>query len=511
MDGLGLVYEKQGNTGAAAYNNPVYQIGNNPLDQVAAQIGQEVQQVKKTQALDKAAKDKANQDALNFDISGWDFDNKAYFTQATSALKQKGAQLLNDGHDINDYSDPKVMEWRKQQKVMTDAAKASTNQGAIYDKLIAGVNGNRDKYDYDKSVAGLNQYMQMSPVERLNVNPADFLVEKEKPFDAYAPVADVDISKYIDKNTFGNPNVTTSSSTLNKTNLKKTITDIANNPLNEEHYQIGLEKNLWKDKQDYARQQYEHKAAQAAKDYSRVVHAPKTDSKTDSNGDGIIDQTAGGQLGVQYPLTYDYKTKSMVPTLGQNVVQLGPINAVVSGNDAWTVDGNKRLGKAANIISGTLSTPFVLTNGNVAAIPFDPNDPNKQLSYSVYNKTTGKVEPYDGTYEEIVSKLINAKLGEFRPMVYGQYKSSEGGTESYNDVWAKAETVMNGSDKNIANALPAYNQLLSTAKEMTNKYRTATPAKPASKPAATNKPAKPPYLEWKKSHPNGNLAEWAKS
>ena len=491
MDGLGLVYEKQGNTGAAAYNEPVYQIGNNPLDHIAAQIGQEVQQVKKDQAAEKAAKEKANADALNFDISGWDFDNKAYFTQATNALKQKGAQLQHEGLDLSDYNNPKVMEWRKQLKITQDAAKASTNQGDIYNKLMAGVSNNRDKYDFEKSVAGLNTYMQMSPVERLNANPADFIVEKEQPFDAYAPVADVNIDDYIDKNTFGNPNVTTSSSTLNKTNLKKTITDIANNPLNEAHYQKGVEKGLWKDKQDYARQQYEHKAAQAAKDYSRVVHAPKVDTKVDANGDGIIDQPAGGQLGVQYPLTYDYKTKSMIPTLGQNVIQLGPINAVVSGNDAWRVESNSRLNKAANIISGTLSTPFVLTNGNVAAIPFDPKDPNKKLSYSVYNKNTQKVEPFEGTYDEIVSQLINAKLGEFRPMVYGQTKEND----VISDVWAKAETVMNGNDKNIANALPAYNQLLNTAKEMTNKYRTSTPATPVS----TSKPAS-----------NNNQTDWGK-
>ena len=319
MDGLGLVYEKQGNTGAGAYNNPVFQIGNNPLDHIAAQIKQENDIAKRDEALAKAAKDKANNDALKFDYSGWDIDNKAYFTQAVGALQQKGSELKDAGKDLNDYSDPDVREWQKQRLAVEKSAVASKDQGSKYDDLIKEISTKRDKYDYEASVAGLNNYMNMSPVERLYANPNDALVLKKAPFDKYAPIKDLDLNKsgFIGKTSYEDPSSSSSSTFLDKAKLKKHIENITSNPINDEHYQEGLKNGEWKNKEEYAKVQFEEAELHFAKEAARKIFPPKTNN--DKNGDGIDDQQpAGGQFGAQYPLTYDYKTGKMKPTLGQN-------------------------------------------------------------------------------------------------------------------------------------------------------------------------------------------------
>ena len=86
LDGLGLVYEKQGNTGAAAYeqSNRV-----DPFARVTNQLANDLQREQRKIEVEQEKKDKLNFQVLEGlgDIKGWEIDNQATIYNEANELK----------------------------------------------------------------------------------------------------------------------------------------------------------------------------------------------------------------------------------------------------------------------------------------------------------------------------------------------------------------------------------------------------------------------------------------
>jgi len=470
MDPLSVVYEKRGNTGGAAYTGPSFTIGNNPLDQVARQIGAErnylqkidyanakLQQTEQKAALKKEAdREKLNKGVLakvNFD--GMAADNKKYFTQLTIDYKREGAKLKDAGYSLDDWSIPEVADWNIKGQKNLDAAKASKEQGVLLQRIANDVYGHIDQYDVKATEANMQAYLDTPPIDRVGIDPNTLKVELAEPFDAYVPVKDVNVSDYL---------------TLGR--LREQVKLIADNPLNQKHFQKGVDQKAWADRQQYEDALYE---------YLKPQWAPR---QTSSSGSGSGSGNNQGPITFSnYATTvYDPHTKSAVNSFAPNGVQLGAINVIVGPANARSAADNTPLSKSTNIVSGYMATPFVLNSGEVASIPYDQNNPSKTHTVTIAGTLyTNK------TYDEIVADLISKNKGKYKPMLYGQYKL--GSRDKF--AWVDASSFINGTDKSIRDAKPYYDQQVIEADALNARYATST-AKPAAKSATTKKKKKLP-------------------
>jgi hypothetical protein len=464
MDPLSVVYEKRGNTGGAAYTGPTFTIGNNPLDEVARQIGAQKNYLQKIDLANEAeqeavrkkeaVRDKLNKGVLakvNFD--GMAADNKKYFTQLTIDHKIEGAKLKDAGYDLTDWSVPEVADWNTRGQKNLDVAKASKEQGVLVQRIANEVYNHIDQYDVKKTEANIQAYLNTPPVDRIGIDPNTLKVELEDPFDAYVPVKSVNVSDYL---------------TLGR--LRDQVKLIAANPLNEKHFQKGVDQKAWADRQQYEDALYE---------YLKPQWAPRQTSGGNSgfgSGSGFGDNQGPITFSNYATTVYDPHTKSTVNSLAPNGVQLGAINVIVGPANARSAADNTPLSKSTNIVSGYMSTPFVLNNGEVASIPYDPSNPSK-----THTATIAGTLYTNKTYDQIVADLISKNKGKYKPMLYGQYKL--GSRDKF--AWVDASSIINGTDKSIRDAKVYYDQQVVEADALNSRYKTPSAAKPAAKPAAT--------------------------
>jgi len=475
MDPLSVVYEKRGNTGGAAYTGPAFTVGNNPLDQIARQIGAERNYLQKMDlanakinyteqkaALKKEAdKERLNKGVLakiNFD--GMAADNKKYFTEITINHKIEGAKLKDAGYSLDDWSIPEVADWNTRGQKNLDAANASKEQGVAIQRIANDVYGHIDKYDVKQTEANMQAYLDTPPIDRVGIDPNTLKVELSEPFDAYVPLKGINVSNYT---------------TLGK--LREQVKLITENPLYEKHFQKGVDQKAWADKQQYEDALFEYLKPQWA--------PPKAASSGSGSGSG-----SGSDLGPiefsNYGTTvYHPETKTSVNSYAPNGVQLGSINVIVGPSNARSAVDNSPLTKSTNIVSGVMLTPLVLNNGDVAAVPFDQNDQNKKYTVTIDGTLyTGK------THDEITEDLIIKNKAKYKPMIYGQYKL--GTRDKF--AWVDALPIINGTDKSIRDAKRYYDQQVIEADKLNSQYKTpsasSSASKPAAKPAATTKKKK---------------------
>jgi hypothetical protein len=267
LDGKGLVYQKRAGTGAAAYSNPDFRVGANPLDVLANQVRVE----NKYKVAEAAQKKAANMKALDVDLNGWDYDNKRFFSEMENKLKQEGAALAMAGKDLNNYADKDVLEWQKKVDEGKKAALASANQGEMYKALVDLVNKDPEKYDRDQTMLASKQYMEMNPLERLKVDPQTLAVFR---YDPYGPVEDLKIDDFGSKNEWKGLTSGGFRETLQTQKLKNEINSRVENPESMKFYNYNKDKYGWKDLKDYKEFLYQYKKNQFVADSKYEVIKP---------------------------------------------------------------------------------------------------------------------------------------------------------------------------------------------------------------------------------------------
>jgi hypothetical protein len=480
-DGSALVYEKQGNTGAAAYNQPALRIGATPMDLAAERMRQE--NVRKEEENLAIAQQKEKEKVAAFKplmelrLSKFPQANKQELGAKLVAIKNRAAELAQSGVMPNDYTNPKSQEYNQLFTGFTNQLIAADKQGetidAIQKALLGDFNNPEDKqvFDRDKSIANLQAYINAPNIEsRDAIDPNTLLVRKPKEFDTYEPLKDFNISNYV--GSFGNPNA--SGSTLNKAGLKKDMEAVANNPANEEHFKAGVKKGVWNSKAEYAKTLYDKALNQYAADYT--LKEPSGSGTTINNlnrgnsGDMLSKMGAGTQK-MAIPL-YDINGKKVSNTQVNlnDVVQLDDIKSVVN----WASAINPETGKSFEnnkgtfeLVSGAMALPLVRKGSN-RILPTD------QGSYT-FTDVKGKQHTITGDQKSIEKQLIDWGIGEYKPMIFGKTKGDK--EELGTDVWLPADAATLGTnDKNkaLTKAQEAYYVYKRRAEEL-NKREAAKP------------------------------------
>ena len=155
-DGLGLVFEQQGNTGAAAYNKPTLTMGNTPMDKLAdAALEQKLfERDKKAEEEKLAAKQqKAAEDALApKDLNGWVNDTEE-FGIIGNEMKEAFTGLMDAGVSPTNYKDPKAKEYQALQNKNNMILATSKQQEKDYFGVLDKIYADPKKYDVPASRA----------------------------------------------------------------------------------------------------------------------------------------------------------------------------------------------------------------------------------------------------------------------------------------------------------------------------------------------------------------------
>jgi hypothetical protein len=181
LDGLGLVYEKQGNTGAAAYeqSNRV-----DPFARVTNQLANDLQREQRKIEVEQEKKDKLNFDVLKGlgDIKAWDVDLRAYMYDKVGQQKIKAMQLMTAGKNLSNLADPEVMAFNEELEKTKQEAQLSSKQGTTIDAMKKDLFKNPHKYDVEETTKALKTYEAMTPAERLETPAETLFVPKYNKF-----------------------------------------------------------------------------------------------------------------------------------------------------------------------------------------------------------------------------------------------------------------------------------------------------------------------------------------
>ena len=463
MDGLGLVYEGQGNTGSAAYNQPSLQYGQTPLDDVAQNI--EKQNLIKQQQEFLLAKQKEKQKAEAFkelgdiNLSKWDIANKQELGGDILMAKNAMAELANSGVMPNDYTNPQSQKYNEIQLAIKNKILEADSQKAKLDEaqqlLQTDFDNPNPVFDREASIAAMKAYADAPNISaRRAIDPSTLLVRKQKPFDTYEPLKTFDINKFV--GSFGNktPEGGTSGSTLYKGNLKKEMETIANNPLNEEHYNQGVQKGLWNSKDEYAKALYDKAILGYSPKFEKTTNAPKTTTYQEISNGNTTDLLANLQAGTQRANVPINNASMMVDVLDENgnptgekkqatapvsipnTVNLGNFNQTIPMGSAIDTSTGKRLSGtgALNLTSGVIGTPLVYKVDN-RVVPLG-------LGSVTYKDNQGKYHTIEGDEATISQALVDAGVAEYKPMVLGVATIVDPNDPSKNinqSVWVDAD------------------------------------------------------------------------
>jgi hypothetical protein len=181
LDGLGLVYEKQGNTGAAAYeqSNRV-----DPFARVTNQLAFDLQREQRKIEVEQEKKDKLNFQVLEGlgDIKGWEIDNQATIYNEANELKNEASQLITEGINLSDLTNPKARAFQEKTQKLKQKAQLSGTQGPTIDAMRKDLFKNPQKYDVEETTKALKAYEAMTPSERLEIPAETLFVPKYNKF-----------------------------------------------------------------------------------------------------------------------------------------------------------------------------------------------------------------------------------------------------------------------------------------------------------------------------------------
>lgn len=464
IDALGIVNKGTAGTGAAVFKTNKNELGKTPLDNLAAGIKKEKEGIIKEQETEQKVKQeqdkKVQNEIIKLDQKGFHKDRENAFRPRVAALKQKHADLRSKGVDLQDYNNPETQQfWEEESAIKNDIDYSVTTEDDYY-KWANTAKANPAKYDYEETVAGLNEFMSLPLEERKKQNITDYVKMKDVPLDQYmvgasvgnAYKSDAQIKEYI--------------------NLQTT------NPKYKKHIEEGVAAGLWKDEEDFKSQQYAYAKAK------RTQRAAKAAPRKTTKNNVVLSESS--------PAAYDEFTGDHVSTLGHDAAQLGSINAKVGGNDAiYVSDNSKMTGQVASIKSGIMQNVFVGNNGTPLAIPYDPSKADTVFTYKSHEPMVDDAGntvnlTITGTYDQIVAELIDRGLGNFETMVYGSFDNADGDNV---DVWVPASKVISG--EGMAKHTETYKKLQAKKSSLNSTYK-----------------SKVSWPEWKKANPNGTRAQF---
>lgn len=453
LDGLGLVAQGE-NSGAAVHRElPNYR----PLDDYVNNLQAQVFQVQAQNAKDKQQQAKDDRDFFNQKIEGWDRDRKAELSNYYNAIRQDWINLKSKGVNPNDYTNPEAIKFQEKLSGFKNAQAASVqhmeaNQADMA-KLLADNLTDNPTYDYAKSRERvLKEYESLPIAERIGKKPSDYFVQRERPFDMYAPIKDLKIEPFTSKSAYENDEYSSSGNKLNEKELLSDITARAKNPINKEIYEKGLQQGLWKDESQFIKTQF---------DRAKLLFQPETryEKKAPKQVSGWnMDFINGGDIN-------DLLKKSGATAIEYNVPNY---NAYTGGATA-SGDPNKpevfktSLPQSYQLGNINITIPTAVARDGVTGQPLESNGvismTSGLLANALTDKRNGNLIPinkkgnttvningqkFTGTEAELTKKLINAGLAEYKPLLLGTVKIKDDlGTETIKSVIVDANSVVN--------------------------------------------------------------------
>lgn len=405
QDGLGLVYEKQGNTGAAAYGNPI-PLNPNPLGQVTQNLNNEYNIRLHDKLIRDRQKERDLADLYNqkFDINAWHQRNQMELGADAMAVKQRLAQLKSSQVDPRDYNNPKSKEYQDltfglQNKANT-VKRLESDYISLRDKIIQDANTQNPQFDTEKSLKALDNWMMLPTInDSAKIDPGTLLVQKPKQFSTYQPLSNFKIAPYVGSFGKDTPTGGASGTTLNKKNLRSDIEALANDPINQEHFDWGVKQGLWKDRKEYADVLYDKADNLYTADYKTTIKAPKDDGGSGLSEDQVneIVNTPPTVMKIA-DLDIDGKTRqrdgSTVYTSASVLYpqSVGNLNLSIPSAAAFNIDTGKK---------GTNATVYKLTDGTLGvALKYkdgrgfigDINPGENETVYQFKDKSGNKIQ-----------------------------------------------------------------------------------------------------------------------
>lgn len=464
QDGLGLVFEQQGNTGAAAYNQPTLQMGQTPFDVLAARKYQE-QRVQEQR--DYVAKQQADKERKALDMQLADIDLSKFPQANQQELAQDITQYKNDlvqykvkGQDPTDPLQPAWEEAQNKKLALENKILEANKQGALIDEAMKALKADLDnpnpQLDREKSIAAIKAYYSAPNIEsRRAIDPNSLLVRKAAPFDTYEAIKGITGETFADQSNYkvGTPEYEKAGKTkkFNEVKAKEYLKPwFENTEQGKANYEAGVKAGTWSTIDEAVKVNVERlkPTMKAESDFTSVTKEPKSINITDinnGNSDELMASLGTGTQNMTIPL-YDVngvKVKDTVVKLN-NVVQLDDIKSTISWATAINpatglpFEGAKSKG-SFDLTSGALALPLV-GKGSNRILPTD------QGQYT-YKDKKGKSHTIYGDQASIDKQLVDLDIGEFRPMIIGT--AIEGNKQT--DVIVPAEAGLVGTnDKNKA-------------------------------------------------------------
>jgi hypothetical protein len=244
LDGLGLVYEKQGNTGAAAYTPPS---NTDPFAVVTNDLASQVDFQRKKKERDAIKQEELNNKIIEaINPEGWSLDNRQYFYKSGNDLKLEATLLKAKGKNLNDISDPEVMAFMDKSKRVLNEASLSAEQGKLFDVMYNEFSKNPNKYDKEATALNVEKWRSLPMEERFKTDPRSLFAPKYNKFAAAEPIKSFD--KFADISPKGGTRI-------NKAKIDQYLNEIASDQEVIDSYQQGLERGDWSNPQEWKQSQ----------------------------------------------------------------------------------------------------------------------------------------------------------------------------------------------------------------------------------------------------------------
>jgi hypothetical protein len=385
LDGLGLVYEKQGNTGAAAYTPPS---NTDPFAVVTNDLASQVDFQRK-----KKERDAIKQDDLNNKIieainpEGWSLDNRQYFYKSGNDLKLEATLLKAKGKNLNDITDPEVMAFMDKSKRVLDEASLSAEQGKLFDVMYNEFTKNPDKYDKEITAQNVEKWKSLPMEERFKTDPRSLF---EPTFNAYAGATAGDLKDF---NIF----LDTSSKKGTRVNQERLNTHLElmkKDPQAIESFKQGLKRGEWSNVPEWVDSQRKFIE-------SRMSIKENPETKTT-----IVNNFGGGNIqDEETAIDRNNKTTMFI----SNVQGTGNINStIISPESLGTITGNVAPGNLYETNKGrsTRQTPIDMKTGSLGIALIHNNGSYVSEKDGVQITKNGKVVETLTTEEAIKRGIV---------------------------------------------------------------------------------------------------------
>lgn len=482
LDGLGLVFEQTGNTGAGAYTPPSFQPGNTPLDRIAEQKNQEYNLRLQNQLHDDRVKKAAEEKQYNPDLqlgNVWDADIQ-YLGEMTMGTKSELATLRGKGVLPNDYLNPEAQKYNQAIQRLEGGKVASMQQKKIHDQLALelakDVNDKAGLYDQEASAKNLAEFKALKPHERVNYDTSKLLVRKAVPQNTYAAIAKLKPDAFSATITNLNENETSKSGSTRKSFSEADFkTHIKNwyekDDEGKANYEANKADGLWNSVDEAVNVQLEQYKTTLPKDAS---NSNEKKTPKDSYGNGLNEDQV--RTIVNTPATTfnfqatkpDGSQRAGVTTRGSlyNPQSVSNLNLTIPEGAAINLDNNSK-GTGKGILKmqdGTMGIALVYSDGSGVLEDLDP-----KAKESVYN--------FKGQKKQLtVQQAIDKGLIRYAPVIIGSGVDGDNTTPIMVEASQYINTVNGKSSQSLNDAYSKMTVLQQIAAQKNGGQSTPAPA-----------------------------------